>query len=295
MNTKLLTSILQSSKKLITSEGFLARNRIGNAFTRSGKLSFHNLIYFILSTSHKSIPINHSRFLDNLSSEIPPFVLKQAISKARQGISHEAFLELFCISVEQFYFQTQDLRTWKGFHIYAVDGSTIQIPESKENYEVLGGNPNKTKKISPLVSASVLYDVMNDILVDVSLHSYRYNERESAKSHMDFLPGLPNSIILFDRGYPSEEMFRYLDSKGILFVMRVPKTFKKVISEQNDALFTYAASHDRKPLTLRRIHFLLENGNMEYLVTNLSFEQMATENFSDLFQLRLGIESKYRE
>lgn len=197
--------------------------------------------------------------------------------------------------MNQFYFQPPDLRTWNGFHIYAVAGSSIQIPESEENYEVFGGNPNKTEKVSPLASVSVLYDVMNDILVDVSLHPYRYNERESAKSHMDFLPGFPNSVILFDRGYPSEEIFRYLDSKGILFLMRVPKTFKKAISEQEDTLFTYPASRNKESLTLRRIHFLLEDGNTEYLVTNLTSEQMAAENFPDLYRLRWGVESKYRE
>ena len=295
MNTKLLTSILQSSNDLITSEDFLTRHRIGNAFTRSGKLSFSNLIYFVLQSVHKSIPINYARFLENFPSDLPIFVSKQAISKARQGISHKAFLELFRLSVKQFYFQPVNLRTWNGFHIYAVDGSTIQIPESKENYEVFGGNPNKTKIISPLASASVLYDVINDILIDVSLHPYRYNERESAKAHVDFLPRFPNSIILFDRGYPSEDMFHYLNSKGILFLMRVPKTFKKAISEQEDALFTYPASCNKDSLTLRSIHFLLEDGSTEYLVTNLMPEQIAKENFPDLYQFRWGVESKYRE
>lgn len=57
MNTKLLASILQSSNELITSEDFITRNRIGNAFTRSGNLAFPNLIYFVLQFSHKSIPI----------------------------------------------------------------------------------------------------------------------------------------------------------------------------------------------------------------------------------------------
>ena len=295
MNTKLLTSILQSSNELITSVDFLARHRIGNAFTRSGKLPFSNLIYFVLQSVHKSIQINYSRFLDMFPSEVPPFVSKQAVSKARQGISHKAFLELFRLSVQQFYLRTVDLCTWNNFHIYAVDGSTIQIPESKENYEVFGGNPNKTGIVSPLASASVLYDVLNDILVDVSLHPYRYNERESAKSHMDFLPGFPNSVILFDRGYPSEDMFRYLNSKGILFVMRVPKTFKKAIAEQKDALFTYPVSRNKESLTLRSIHFLLEDGSAEYLVTNLMPEQMAVENFPGLYRLRWGVESKYRE
>ena len=174
---------------------------------------------------------------------MPPFVSKQAISKARQGISHEAFLELFRLSVEQFYSMASNLHTWNGFHIYAVDGSTIQIPESEENYKVFGGNPNKTETVSPLASVSVLYDVMNDILVDVSLHSYRSNERESAKSHMEHLPELPDSIIVFDRGYPSEDIFRFLNSRGILFLMCVPRTFRKAVFEQPDVLFTYHASH----------------------------------------------------
>lgn len=39
MNKKLLTTILQRSNELITSESFLMKHHIGNAFTRSGKLS----------------------------------------------------------------------------------------------------------------------------------------------------------------------------------------------------------------------------------------------------------------
>lgn len=131
--------------------------------------------------------------------------------------------------------------------------------------------------------------------IDYGIFPYRYNERESAKAHVDFLPRFPNSIILFDRGYPSEDMFHYLNSKGILFLMRVPKTFKKAISEQEDALFTYPASCNKESLTLRSIHFLLEDGSTEYLVTNLMPEQIAKENFPDLYQFRWGVESKYRE
>ena len=43
--------------------------------------------------------------------------------------------------------------------------------------------------------------------------------------------------------------------------MRVPKTFKKAISEQEDALFTYPASCNKESLTLRRFHFLFEDGS----------------------------------
>lgn len=296
MNTnEILSSILRLSNEKINSEYFLKKYRMGNAFTRSGKLSFSKLVYFILHASHKSISINYSQFLDCFSSEIPPFVSKQAISKARQGISHGAFLELFHLSVKQFYSMASGLHTWNGFHIYAVDGSTIQIPESEENYKIFGGNPNKTGKISPLASVSVLFDVMNDIMVDVSLLPYRSNERESAKKHMDYLPKFPDSIIVFDRGYPSEDMFRFLNSKGILFVMRVPKTFKKGPSEHGDVLFSYPASRNKELLTLRSINFLLESGSTEHLVTNLMPEQLESKKFPELYRLRWGVESKYRE
>lgn len=76
--------------------------------------------------------------------------------------------------------------------------------------------------------------------------------------------------------------------------MRVSKTFKKAMAEQKDALFTYPVSRNKESLTLRSVHFLLEDGSTEYLVTNLMPEQMAAENFPDLYRLRWGVESKYR-
>ncbi len=171
----------------------------------------------------------------------------------------------------------------------------MEVQYRFQNHKIFGGNPNKTAKVSPLASASVLYDVMNGILVDVSLHSYRYNERESAKVHMNFLPGFVDSITVFDRGYPSEDMFRFLNSKGSLFLMSVPKTFKKAIFEKEYILFTYPSYGDKESLTLRGIHFLLEDGSAEYLVTNLRLEQMPSEKFSKLYRLHWGVESKYRE
>lgn len=136
---------------------------------------------------------------------------------------------------------------------------------------------------------------MNDILVDVTLNAYRYNERTSAKEHIPFLPNLFNSIILFDRGYPSEELFRFLHSQGILFLMRLPKTFKKPIFEQDDILFTYPTFESKEELTLRSLHFTLDDGSTKYLVTNLMTDQLEAPQFPDLYQMRWGIESKYRE
>ena len=175
MNRLSLTSILKCSNELISSGEFCTKHRIGSAFTRSRKLSFSDLIYYILRSVHKSISINYSEFKDSFT----------------------------------------------------------------ENF--------------------------------------------------------PNSILVFDRGYPSEDLFRFLDSKGILFLMRIPKSFKKAIFEANDSLFKYTASKNKNSLTLRSIHFLLENETTEYLVTNIMSEQLSIEQFSELYRLCWGGESKYRE
>lgn len=42
-------------------------------------------------------------------------------------------------------------------------------------------------------------------------------------------------------------------------------------------------------------HNLLDDGRSEYLMTNLTQNQMSTEKFSALYQLRWGVERKYRE
>lgn len=88
-------------------------------------------------------------------------------------ISPLALEELFKLLVNHFYNSKCKLKTWNGYHIVAVDGSTIQIPEAPENYSYFGGNPNKTGIETPLATVSALYDVMNDIHVDVSLNKYQ--------------------------------------------------------------------------------------------------------------------------
>lgn len=292
---QILSSIFKLADEKINSNIFCEKHRIGKAFSRNRNLSFSNLMYFILQSTHKSISINYAQLREHFSPVALPFVSKQAISKARQGISPEAFRELFHLSVEQFYKHSTHLSVWHGFHIYAVDGSTIQIPESEENSKIFGTNPNQTAKESPLASISVLYDVLNDLLVDVSLHPYRHNERTSAKEHVGFLPNFQNTVILFDRGYPSEDLFRFLDSQNIYFLMRLPKSYKKAIFEEEDSFLTYPASCKKKQLTLRSIHLPLNDGNTEYLVTNIMQNEMKYPLFKELYRLRWGVESKYRE
>jgi hypothetical protein len=98
------------------------------------------------------------------------------------------------------------------------------VPNSDENLEIFGTNPNQYKKDGALASVSVLFDVMNDIIVDSEINRYRSNERESAKNHIKKITTIKNSIILFDRGYPSKDLFQCLISNNLLFLLRLPSS-----------------------------------------------------------------------
>ncbi len=295
----LFKKIIMETKKRIHSESFHQKHRLEKGFSRQRKLSFIHIMYFILTRENKSISMN----LANLRKIFPhlkiPHTSKQAVSKARQKLSSNACLELCQIFSSIYYSQKKTLSLWHGFHIYAVDGSTIQIPISKENIGFWGSNPNQYAIEEPLASASLLYDVLEGIIVDAHIEKYRLNERTAACKHIDFFTRLNvtgSHIFLFDRGYPSYELFQKLICSNLFFVMRLSKSFKKLIHEDNpDATIIYQPKSKKTPLSLRIVHVTLPDGTTEYLVTNVTDPTFTPDTLKELYFLRWGIESRYRE
>ena len=174
--------------------------------------------------------------LSNIQLELPelkfPKVTKQAVSKARQGILPSLFKELFEISVDTYYNSIDHRKKWRGlYHIFAVDGSRINLPVSKSNFKNYGEmfsltNPNRKWSMA---LGSTIYDVCNDVIVHGLLKRYLGSERAAAMQHCSELEALglfQDAVIIFDRGYYSEDMFRYFSSKGYLCVMRIWERLK---------------------------------------------------------------------
>lgn len=295
----ILKKIIVETKNLIQSESFHQRHRLAKGFSRQRKFSFTHVIYFILARENKSININ----LANLRKIFPhlkiPYISKQAVSKARQKVSSNACLELCQTFSGLYYSEKKTFSLWHGFHIYAVDGSTIQIPISKENIRFWGSNPNQYGIEEPLASTSLLYDVLEGIIVDAYIGEYRLNERTAACKHIDFFTRLNvagSHIFLFDRGYPSYDLFQKLICCNLFFVMRLSKSFKKLIHTDNsDTSISYWPKGKKTPLSLRIIHLTLPDGTTEYLVTNITDLTFTLDTFKELYFLRWGIESRYKE
>ena len=167
--------ILQKISELIHSESFLESHRVKNRFIRKGLLTMTHIIVYLLYTSKQSMSIN----LSNIQLELPelkfPKVTKQAVSKARQGILPSLFKELFDISVDIYYNSIDHRKKWRGlYHIFAVDGSRINLPVSKSNFKNYGEmfslmNPNRKWSMA---LGSTIYDVCNDVIVHGLLKRY---------------------------------------------------------------------------------------------------------------------------
>lgn len=224
-------TIIQFIKNYITDPSKLEPHRAKNRFIRSRKLSMLHIIMYLFYSSKASMYQNLSSIREDLPQLDFPSVSKQALSKARQFISPDLFKELFYLSVDLFYKHIPARKLWHGLHLFAVDGSKLELPNSPSNFDFFGklfGHPDPNRQFSMALS-SIIYDVLDDYIVHASLHHYLASERSAAIEHLKILKDLGifhNSIVIFDRGYYSQDLFCHCTSQGHLCLMRLKDNFK---------------------------------------------------------------------
>ena len=108
---------------------------------------------------------------------------KQAFSKGRQRIKPEAFQELLLAVAERFY-QTAETNKWRGYHLFGIDGTRLNLPCTQELEEIYG---SQTSQGAPQVQAlvSCLYDLLNGMIVDTRFRSCKSSERDAAKDMIE--------------------------------------------------------------------------------------------------------------
>lgn len=122
--------------------------------------------------------------------------------------------------------------------------------------------------------ASIVYDVLDDYIVHASFQHYLDSERAVALNHLKNLEDLnlyQDSVIIFDRGYYSENMFRYCVKHQHFCLMRLKESYR--ISKQCSGDMIDILPGNKKKGTedikIRVIEVILDNGSKEYLATNL--------------------------
>lgn len=289
-------NIINNIREAIDSEEFLKQFKEPKRFVRNRLLSMKQVIIYLFYTNKAAYGIN----IGNIRLHIPrlrfPEISRQAVSKARQFIKPGLFKKIFDITVKAYYRFTKIFALWNHYHLFAIDGSQIHMPFSPSVEEAFGwqGDPRYDKK-HYMGLASILYDVSQDYVVDACIGKHNSSERTFAQGHISRLCELgllEHSLILFDRGYFSVQMFNALTDAGCSCLMRIREDIRSLTeSGKEDNIL----SSSRYNCAIRVIRTALDTGETEYLVTNILDPALSPEMFRDLYHRRWEIETKYYE
>ncbi len=300
----------------IEDEKFVDRSRSedgGKGFSRNRKITFIHLIVLLTQGLNRSIQRELNSFYQKLQQTdfSIQHVTKGAFSRCRSKLKPAAFIELNQVGIKSFY-ANAPWRSWKGFRLLAIDGSTAVLPNHKTIKADFGTTNFGPHADSPrsVARTSVLYDVLNLTVLDAQIDKYDQSEREMARRHLNFAEA-GKDLVIFDRGYPSLALMFEMQARGINYLIRMQADrwleIRKMLSagekdkqvsfklpESEAELLKKFDTTDRN-LNCRLVHVQLEDGISEVLCTSvLSPEILPYDCFAELYHYRWNIEEGYK-
>lgn len=276
-------------------------------FSRNRVLTFPLVLSIVLQKSAKSMQnvlneLFEKRELAGVSSS--------AFTQARSHLKHEVFIELNRAAVVDVCYGDGEYERYKGYRLLAVDGSKIYLPNEPAIREAFGGHVvnQYVKQVYPFALGSVLYDVLNHIVIDGKLAPADSYEVDLALEHVE--QTTEEDLLLFDRGYPTYRLLATLTQQARNFVVRCPKSSFSAVRHMvrgqgpdSQIVTLPVPAHQRgeveaqalpSAITVRLVRVWLDSGEMEVLLTSLQDERAhPTADFKHLYSLRWGVETFY--
>jgi len=235
------------------------------------------------------------------------FISKSAITQARQKLGEEPLRALFDISSDDWNSKTSESNKWKGLSLYAIDGTTFKIPDTKLNrttYEAQRYASGKTASY-PQVRCVALMSLPSRIITEASFGNYNTNEMIYTN---DIIEKIPNqSLTLLDKGFNSHGLLINLaqGGKNRHFIMPVKSgtVYKRVSGTINDQIIEIDVSKPaRKKFKglpekwiVRMIRVKKPRGNFVYLLTTLIGKRYDASDIELLYSQRWQIETGFMD
>lgn len=294
-------------------------------FTRNRKLSFTTVMNLIISMGGNSIC---SELLTYFNYDVDT-ASSSAFIQQRNKLLPFAFAFLF----HEFTHSFQDLRTYHGYRLLAVDGSALNIFHNPKDMDTYFQSTSDRKGFNQL-HLNAMYDLCNKLYVDACIQPAKKENEYRALTDMTDRSAISGDVILIaDRGYESYNVFAHIEQKGwkyairvkditsngILSTLELPKndefdvTVSKILTRKqtrnvldhpelykvfsSKATFDYLDLHSNKfyPITFRVVRFKISDETYETIITNLELKEFSSKKIKELYQLRWGIETSFRE
>jgi len=316
-----LTSVI--SDMALTPELFVKNPK--KDFIRNRKLKFDSVIKLLLSMGGNSLG---KELLDYFNYD-PETASTSAFVQQRSKILPSAFKHL----LDKFTGSFDNLKTYKGYRLLAVDGSDFHIyhnPNDAETYF----KSNQNGKGYNLIHLNAMYDLCNKLYVDASVQPrLKMNERNALCDMVDSSNIKEKALVLADRGYESYSVLAHIEQKGWKYVMRVKDTTSNGIlstlnlpkagefDENIRLILTYKYSKEIKakpeiyrilhvnsnfdffgtnkseffPIEFRAVRIKIADDNYQTIITNVAASEFSPTEIKHIYHLRWGIETSFRE
>ena len=298
-------------------------------FTRKRVITFSEFINICLQMEGSNLQnelLNYFEMADNTPT-------KSAFCQQRMKVSPDAFEFLFCLFTE-ILLDLDAPKTFLGYRLLACDGSDINIPYNVDDPETYhkSGDKRGYNQLHLNAFFDILNGIYVDCVLEPDCLSH---ERRAFNTMVDRLPQTLKApaIIMADRGYESYNVFAHLihsdqkflirlkadESNGIISTWDFPKdkngefdcdietvlTCKQTNEiKQKWQTYTFVPKdrfdffEDDNPFFTLRLRILCAQtapGSYVYLATNLDRNEFAPAALKDLYHMRWGEESSFRD
>ena len=310
---KTILHYIALTNEFLTSEFTLLKYRVDKKdFTRKRKLSFDGLALCMLKLLRQNIQLELISFFEKASTTLSNAVssyTSSAFVQSRKKLKPDLFYDLSALIANDFYVDNDKaVLLYKGHRLIGVDGSTINLPVNKNTIKAFGTFNNQTKSNDVVIGrVSIMYDLLNEIVLDGILCNYNVGEVSLSRQHIKLAQ--VNDIIIMDRAYPSFETMFEMESREIQFIFRCKTSFNNQVSKfylsnkkQETIIIKPAQNNSIKGLPydknatikVRMIKIELPTGEIEILITSLKdIEKYPYKDFKELYFKRWGIETFY--
>lgn len=311
-------------KEMSESPEHFVRNP-GKDFTRNRKLSFKNVIKLLLSMGGSGI---YKELLDYFKYDVDT-ASASAFVQQREIITSEALEYLFKTFTNSF----DNYKTFSGYRLLATDGSKLNIahnPIDEDTYIKCQDNARGFN----VLHVNALFDLFNKVYTDAYIQPTRKTNENLALTEMVDSSNLAGKVIVIaDRGYESYNTFAHIhekgweyvisvkdkNSKGIVSSLKLPscEVFDEMITlkltrrqtnkiKANSKLYKFMPKNSKfdylefkspnfYKISFRVVRFPISDNTYETIITNLDEEAFGIDMIKELYHMRWGIETSFRE
>lgn len=269
-----------------------------NAFVRDRILTTPITISILISSIVNRNAKGYSRLIEDFFSNpiLNPYNLKKtsksAFCNARKKIPYEILKKineelLIKSNIEENF-------KWKGYNVYAVDGTKITLPATKDfvkRFKKFKAN----KAYLPQATLLTVYNIFSNCIKNSSCS---YNRASEKKLFTNLLNDLPdNSVYVLDRLYDSFKLFQTLSDQNKYFLTRIKNNRKivKAFLKSSDKNKIIEVSVNDKILKLRLLKGGLDRtGKRIIFATNLlNKKKFRRIELIQLYKTRWNVETFY--